>query len=33
MLLLGRKRCGFTVVVPSQPINERAIRELLADFP
>ena len=24
---------GFTVVVPEQPIDERAIQELLADFP
>jgi hypothetical protein len=24
---------GFTVVVPAQPINEQAIKELLADFP
>jgi hypothetical protein len=24
---------GFTVVVPGQPINEAAIKELLADFP
>jgi hypothetical protein len=27
------KERGFTVVVPSQPINERAINQLLADFP
>jgi hypothetical protein len=27
------KEDGFTVVVPGQPINERAIKELLADFP
>ncbi len=27
------KEGGFTVVVPSQPINEQAIKELLADFP
>jgi len=26
------KEAGFTVVVPEQPINEEAIRELLADF-
>jgi len=24
---------GFTVVIPNQPINEQAIKELLADFP
>ena len=24
---------GFTVIIPGQPINERAIKELLADFP
>jgi hypothetical protein len=24
---------GFTVVVPGQPINEQAVKELLADFP
>jgi hypothetical protein len=24
---------GFTVAVPGQPIDERAINELLADFP
>lgn len=24
---------GFTVAVPAQPINEPAIKELLADFP
>jgi hypothetical protein len=35
----ARPRCrlakenGFTVVVPEQPINEPAIRELLADYP
>lgn len=28
-----RKESGFTVVVPRQPINEDAIRELMADFP
>ena len=27
------KENGYTVVVPSQPINEQAIKELLADFP
>jgi hypothetical protein len=27
------KEDGFTVAVPGQPINEHAIRELLADFP
>lgn len=27
------KEDGFTVVVPGQPINEQAIKELLADFP
>ena len=27
------KEDGFTVVVPGQPINEHAIKELLADFP
>jgi hypothetical protein len=27
------KEDGFTVVVPEQQINERAINELLADFP
>ena len=27
------KEKGFTVVVPGQPINEAAIKELLADFP
>jgi hypothetical protein len=27
------KEDGFTVVVPQQPINEQAIRDLLADFP
>jgi hypothetical protein len=27
------KEDGFTVVVPGQPINEPAIKELLADFP
>jgi hypothetical protein len=27
------KEDGFTVVVPRQPINERAIMELLSDFP
>lgn len=27
------KEDGFTVVVPGQPINEKAIEELLADFP
>jgi hypothetical protein len=24
---------GFTLVVPGQPINEQAVKELLADFP
>ena len=27
------KEAGYTVVVPSQAINESAIKELLADFP
>jgi hypothetical protein len=27
------KEDGFTVAVPGQPINEQAIKELLADFP
>jgi len=27
------KEDGFTIVVPGQPINEPAIKELLADFP
>ena len=27
------KENGFTVVVPGQPINEPAIKELLAEFP
>ncbi|HEY3762238.1 MAG TPA: hypothetical protein VGN23_10880 [Verrucomicrobiae bacterium] len=27
------KEDGFTVVAPSQPIDELAIKELLADFP
>jgi hypothetical protein len=27
------KEDGFTVVVPGQPVNEPAIKELLADFP
>jgi hypothetical protein len=27
------KEDGFTVVVPGQPINEEAIKKLLADFP
>ena len=27
------KEDGFTVAVPGQPIDERAIDELLADFP
>jgi hypothetical protein len=27
------KENGFTVVVPQQPINELAIKELLTDFP
>ena len=27
------KEGGFTVAVPGQPINEDAIKELLADFP
>lgn len=27
------KEDGFTVAVPAQPIDERAIGELLADFP
>ncbi len=27
------KEAGFTVVVPGQPIDELAIKELLADFP
>ena len=27
------KEDGFTVVVPGQPIDEQAIKELLADFP
>jgi hypothetical protein len=27
------KEGGFTVVVPAQPIDEQAIKELLADFP
>ena len=27
------KEDGFTVAVPGQPINEKAIEELLADFP
>ncbi len=27
------KEGGFTVVVPGQPINEQAMKELLADFP
>jgi len=35
----GRPKCrlakenGFTVVVPAQPVNEQAIKELPADFP
>ena len=27
------KEGGFTVAVPGQPIDEHAIKELLADFP
>ncbi len=27
------KEGGFTVAVPGQPIDEQAIKELLADFP
>ncbi len=27
------KEDGFTVVLPSQPINEQAVKKLLADFP
>ena len=27
------KEDGFTVIVPGQPINEDAIKELLAEFP
>jgi hypothetical protein len=27
------KEKGFTVAVPEQPINELAIKQLLADFP
>ena len=27
------KARGYTVVVPGQPIDEQAIKELLADFP
>lgn len=27
------KRGGYTVVEPSQPINEQAIQDLLTDFP
>jgi hypothetical protein len=27
------KEDGFTVAVPEQPIDEAAIKELLADFP
>jgi len=27
------KEGGFTVVVPGQPINEQAIKQLLVDFP
>jgi hypothetical protein len=30
---LVRDKDGFTVVVPEQPINEEAIKDLLADFP
>ena len=39
MVKLARLKCrlakedGFTVAVPGQPINEPAIKELLADFP
>jgi hypothetical protein len=27
------KEDGFTVILPGQPINEQAVKELLADFP